>query len=68
MVNSKHDDQVDSTAQFLDWLQRRFPSQGFFELMRRQAEAAEQHRKPQPIQTTWAIDCMEWLAEQKKSG
>jgi len=35
--------------------------------MRRQAEAAEQHRKPQPFQTTWAIGSMEWLAEQKKS-
>ena len=65
--SSKHDDQADSTAQFLDWFQRPFPSQGFFELMRRQAEAAEQHRKPQPIQTTWAIGSMEWLAEQKKS-
>ena len=63
----KHDDQADSTAQFLDWYQKPFPSQGFFELMRRQAEAAEQQRKPQPIQTTWAIGSMEWLAEQKKS-
>jgi len=65
--NGKHDDQVDSTAQFLDWLKKPFPSQGFFEFMRRQAEAAEQHRKPQPFQTTWAIGSMEWLAEQKKS-
>jgi hypothetical protein len=65
--NGKHDDQVDSTAQFLEWLQRPFPSQGFFEFMRRQAEAAEHHRKPQPIQTVWAIASMEWLAEQKKS-
>jgi len=36
--NGKHDDQVDSTAQFLDWFKRPFPGQGFFELMRRQAE------------------------------
>jgi len=48
-------------------LKKPFPSQGFFEFMRRQAEAAEQHRKPQPFQTTWAIGSMEWLAEQKKS-
>jgi len=27
----KHDDQVDSTAQFLDWFKRPFPGQGFFE-------------------------------------
>jgi predicted phage terminase large subunit-like protein len=27
----KHDDQVDSTAQFLDWFRRPFPSQGIYE-------------------------------------
>ena len=36
--NGKHDDQVDSTAQFLDWFKRPFPSQGFYEWARRQAE------------------------------
>jgi hypothetical protein len=30
----KHDDQVDSTAQFLDWFKRPFPSQSIFELYR----------------------------------
>ena len=30
--NGKHADQVDSTAQFLDWFKRPFPSQGIFEL------------------------------------
>jgi Terminase RNaseH-like domain len=34
----KHDDQVDSTAQFLDWLKRPMPSWGIFELTRRMAE------------------------------
>ena len=63
----KHDDQVDSTAQFLDWFKRPFPGQAFFELMRMQAQAAEQRRKPQPTQTVWAIGSMEWRAEQKKS-
>jgi hypothetical protein len=66
--NGKHDDQAGSTAQFLDWYQKPFPSQGFFELMRRQAEAAEQQRKPPATKTVWAIGSMEWLAEQKKSG
>jgi hypothetical protein len=66
--NGKHDDQVDSTAQFLEWFQRPFPSQGFFELMRMQAQAVELRRKPQPTPTVWAIGSMEWLAEQKKSG
>jgi hypothetical protein len=36
--------------------------------MRMQAQAAEQHRKPQPAQTVWSIGSMEWLAEQEKSG
>ena len=34
----KHDDQVDSTAQFLDWCNKPMPSQGSFDLCRRQAE------------------------------
>jgi hypothetical protein len=36
--NGKHDDQVDSTAQFLDWFKRPFPNQGFYEWARQQAE------------------------------
>src|SRR5437879_846096 len=36
--NGKHDDQVDSTAQFLDWSNKPFPNQGFYEWARRQAE------------------------------
>src|SRR5216683_1223663 len=36
--NGKHDDQVDSTAQFLDWFKRPMPSWGAFELARRMAE------------------------------
>jgi hypothetical protein len=36
--NGKHDDQVDSTAQFLDWFTKPMPSQGIFEFYRRQAE------------------------------
>jgi predicted phage terminase large subunit-like protein len=38
----KHDDQVDSTGQFLDWFKKPFPSQGVFELYRLRAE----HRQP----------------------
>jgi predicted phage terminase large subunit-like protein len=62
----KHDDQVDSTAQFLDWFKKPFPGQNVYELYRRLAEEAEQRRKPQPVQTTWAIGSMEWAAEQNK--
>jgi len=36
--NGKHDDQVDSTAQFLDWFKKPFPCQGIFEYFRGMAE------------------------------
>jgi predicted phage terminase large subunit-like protein len=65
--NGKHDDQADSTAQFLDWFKTPFVGQNIFECYRREAEAAEQRRKPQPTKTEWAIGSMEWRAEQKKS-
>jgi hypothetical protein len=41
----KHDDQVDSTAQFLDWFKKPFPGQGIFEYYRRLAQEAEERRK-----------------------
>jgi predicted phage terminase large subunit-like protein len=66
--NGKHDDQVDSTAQFLDWFKKPFAGQGIYEYYRQLAKAAEQRCKPQPTQPTWAIGSMEWLAEQKKAG
>jgi predicted phage terminase large subunit-like protein len=64
----KHDDQVDSTAQFLDWFKMPMPSWGIFEATRRRAEALEQPHKPPPTPTTWAPGSMEWLAEQNKSS
>jgi hypothetical protein len=44
--NGKHDDQVDSTAQFLDWVNKPMPSQGIFELYRRMAEKL---KPPEPV-------------------
>ena len=64
----KHDDQVDSTAQFLDWFKKPMSNWGIFEWTRQRAQAAEQHGKPQPAQPVWAPGCMEWLAEQEKAG
>jgi hypothetical protein len=64
----KHDDQVDSTAQFLDWLKTPMRSWGSFELARQRAQALEEQRKPQPAKTVWAIGSMEWLAEQEKAA
>ena len=43
----KHDDQVDSTAQFLDWFKRPFPGQAFFELVRMQAERYRNPENPE---------------------
>jgi predicted phage terminase large subunit-like protein len=63
----KHDDQADSTAQFLDWFKTPMPGWGIFELMRRQVQELEQRRKPPPVKTVWAIGSMEWLAEQEKA-
>jgi predicted phage terminase large subunit-like protein len=64
--NGKHDDQVDSTAQFLDWFKKPFPGQGIFDYYRRLAEEAELRRKPQPVQTVWQPGSMQWLEEQNK--
>ena len=39
--NGRYDDQVDSTAQFLDWFKTPMPHWGFFEFYRRMAEKRE---------------------------
>ena len=44
----KHDDQVDSTAQFLDWYKRPFPTQGYYEYMRQRLPAAYGHGRVGP--------------------
>ena len=64
----KHDDQVDLTAQFLDWFKWPFPGQGFYELLRRQVEERKLASKPQPTKPNWAIGSMEWQAEQEKAN
>jgi predicted phage terminase large subunit-like protein len=66
--NGKHDDQTDSTAQFLDWFKRPFPGQGIFERYRIEYEAAKQRRKPQPAPTLPQPGSMAWFeAQQKKT-
>ena len=44
--NGKHDDQVDSTAQFLDWFKRPMSNQGIFEYYRKMAEKL---KPPEPV-------------------
>jgi predicted phage terminase large subunit-like protein len=64
----KHDDQADSTAQFLDWCKKPFPSQGYYEWLRQKAKALEQQRKPPPAETVLARGSLEWEIAQKKAG
>jgi predicted phage terminase large subunit-like protein len=45
--NGKHDDQVDSTAQFLDWFKKPFPGQGIFEFYRMRAESLQNPDNPE---------------------
>src|SRR6516164_7852752 len=43
----KHDDQVDSTAQFLDWFKKPFPGQNIFEYYQREAEKLKHQSEPE---------------------
>jgi predicted phage terminase large subunit-like protein len=45
--NGKHDDQVDSTAQFLDWFKKPFPGQGILEYYRMRAERRQNPENPE---------------------
>src|SRR5437764_12090449 len=51
----KHDDQVDSTAQFLDWYKKPFPGQGHYEYMRQRAQGLQQRERPQPLKPVRAM-------------
>ena len=43
----KHDDQVDSTAQFLDWFKKPYPGQGILEYYRMRAERRQNPDNPE---------------------
>ena len=47
----KHDDEADSTAQFLDWFKTPIPGWGILEYYRRCAQELEKQRKPPPLKT-----------------
>jgi predicted phage terminase large subunit-like protein len=69
--NGRHDDQVDSTAQFLDWFKTPMPSWGIFEYYRQRAAELEERGKPPPVKTVYAPGSMEWQTdqeEQRKAG
>ena len=61
-----HDDEADACSGALEMLNPPMKGWGIFELYRLRAEQLEEQRKPQPVETTWAIGSMEWLAEQNK--
>ena len=63
-----HDDEADACSGALEMLNPPMKEWGFFEFCRQLAEQLEEQRKPQPVETTWAIGSMEWLAEQNKSN
>jgi predicted phage terminase large subunit-like protein len=66
----RYDDQVDSTAQFLDWFNTPMPAAGIFELYRRQAEALQAAGIVpvyQPVKLQYAIGSMEWQAQQQQN-
>ncbi len=49
----KHDDQVDSTAQFLEWFKKPMPSWGIYEFCRQQAAAlaaTQRSEEPKPVE------------------
>jgi phage terminase large subunit-like protein len=67
--NGKHDDQVDSTAQFLEWFKRPSSFQRHMEFLRlwdEAAHAAARPRKPQPAPPDPARGSVEWFALQEK--
>ena len=67
--NGKHDDQVDSTAQFLEWFKRPSSFHRHMEFLRlwdQAAQAAEQPRKPQPAPPNPSRGSMEWFALQEE--
>ena len=41
----KHDDQVGSTAQFLDWFKRPFPGEGIYEYYRMKFEERQRQNE-----------------------
>jgi phage terminase large subunit-like protein len=62
-------DRVDALVwAFSELLVERMKGEAMFELARRNAEAAEQRRKPQPVETVPQPGSMEWFEAQKKKG
>ena len=62
-------DRVDALVwAFSELLVERMKGEGIYELYRQQAEAAEQRRKPQPVQIVPQPGSMEWFELQKRKA
>src|SRR6201987_129402 len=62
----KHDDQADSTAQFLDWYKKPGKDQGYIDWLREAAEEKNKQRQPEPREPNYAIGSVQWEEKQKK--
>jgi predicted phage terminase large subunit-like protein len=63
-----HDDEIDACSGALEMLNPQMASWGFYEFIRRQRQAAEEQRKPQPRKPVCAPGSMEWQAEQEEAA
>jgi hypothetical protein len=65
-----HDDEVDACSGALEMLNPHMNGWGSYELLRRQAEAAAERNKPQPVQSLPQPGSVEWFEaeERKKKG
>jgi MFS family permease len=66
--NGKHDNQADSTAQFLDWFKMPFVGQGIYELYRLQARSGRAAPQTATHQNRVRPRLDGMAGEQKKSG
>ena len=64
--NGKHDDQVDSTAQFLEWQKTPAPHDGYIEWLRREHDKLHRKPVPMPPPTNYAKGSMEWFQQQEE--
>ncbi|MFY9842932.1 MAG: phage terminase large subunit [Terriglobales bacterium] len=65
--NGKHDDQVDSTSQALDWIKQQTPMYGLLEY-NRQEEMAKKLKLPEGYEFTQCNEGEEALAKSKSTG
>jgi predicted phage terminase large subunit-like protein len=60
----RHDDQVDSTSQFLEWFKRPAPQAAIIELLKSLVEEAQERATPVPPLVEFARGSLEWRAQQ----